>query len=120
MLTVNRASTLHGGMIATLVDSVGSLAVASHGLHRTGVSTDINATFAKAGGTAGESVRVVGEVASIGKTLAFTRVELRHSATNAVLAYGSHTKYVRGCADDTSVKFDDSGQLVRGQLPHGA
>ena len=38
----NRLKTLHGGTIASMVDLGGSLAVASMGLHATGVSTDLN------------------------------------------------------------------------------
>lgn len=63
---VNRARTLHGGMISTLVDSVGSLAVASHGWFNTGISTDIHATFVRPGGMEGDTVRVTGEVIGMG------------------------------------------------------
>lgn len=117
---MNRARTLHGGMVATLIDTGGSLAVASRGLFRTGVSTDINATFVRSGGSAGDSIRVIGEVVNMGRSLAFTRVELRHPVSDAIVAYGSHTKYIRGCADDTSVEFNEQGDLVRGELPKDA
>lgn len=63
---MNRARTLHGGLIATLVDSVGSLAVASRGWFNTGISTDINATFVKPGGKLGDTVRVTGEIIGMG------------------------------------------------------
>ena len=80
----------------TLVDSMGSLAVASKGRFQTGISTDINATFVKPGGKMGDSVSVLGEVVGMGtssdtcylisgKTLAYTRVELRDPKTNDVL-----------------------------------
>lgn len=38
----NRLEILHGGVIASMTDLGGSLAVASKGLYSTGVSTDIN------------------------------------------------------------------------------
>ncbi|CCU81621.1 hypothetical protein BGHDH14_bgh01035 [Blumeria hordei DH14] len=38
----NRLRTVHGGVIASMVDVGGSLAVASRGLFATGVSTDLN------------------------------------------------------------------------------
>ncbi|KFA68610.1 hypothetical protein S40285_07222, partial [Stachybotrys chlorohalonatus IBT 40285] len=38
----NRLQTLHGGTIASMVDLGGSLAVASMGHFKTGVSTDLN------------------------------------------------------------------------------
>lgn len=69
---MNRAGTLHGGLIMTLVDSVGSLAVASKGWYNTGISTDINATFVKPGGRMGDKVTVLGEVVAMG-TFAHSR-----------------------------------------------
>jgi acyl-coenzyme A thioesterase 13 len=55
----------------TLVDSMGSLAVASKGRFQTGISTDINATFVKPGGKMGDSVSVLGEVVSMGMSSNF-------------------------------------------------
>ena len=63
---MNRANSLHGGLISTLIDSVGSLAVASNGWYNTGISTDIHATFVKPGGGDGDTVRVTGEIISMG------------------------------------------------------
>lgn len=40
----NRLTSLHGGLIASLVDTMGSLALSTKGLWLTGVSTDINIT----------------------------------------------------------------------------
>lgn len=40
----NRLTSLHGGLIASVVDTMGSLALSSRGLWLTGVSTDINVT----------------------------------------------------------------------------
>ncbi|KAL4402625.1 fatty acyl-CoA hydrolase [Malassezia pachydermatis] len=113
---LNRARTLHGGLIATLVDSVGSLAVASRGWFNTGISTDINATFVKPGGKLGDTVRVTGEIIGMGKTLAYTRIELRDVQSQALLAYGSHTKYIRmGLNAPENVEFDENGErIVRG------
>lgn len=132
---VNRAGTLHGGLIMTLIDSVGSLAVASKGWYNTGISTDINATFVRPGGREGDRVSVLGEVvgmgtsrADAGKTLAYTRIELRDPSTQALLgmwhadaAYGSHTKYVRmAFGSKDNVEFDAAGeQVVQGTLPEG-
>ena len=63
---MNRANSLHGGLISTLIGSVGSLAVASNGWYNTGISTDIHATFVKPGGGDGDTVRVTGEIISMG------------------------------------------------------
>lgn len=116
---LNRLGTLHGGCIATLTDTIGSLAIASHGLYSTGVSTDINTTYVKSAGGTGDQVNVKGEVISMGKTLAFTRMELRHPVTDALLAYGSHTKFIgRALKHAENVKFDDQGlEVIEGKQP---
>lgn len=133
---VNRAGTLHGGLITTLVDSVGSLAVASKGWFHTGISTDIHATFVKPGGRQGDKVRVLGEVVSMG-TLHAHLQQAKHSHTHASscktrirkrclvrtsvshTAYGSHTKYIRtGLGAKENVAFDAAGEhVVEGTLP---
>lgn len=64
---MNRLGSLHGGLICTLVDTMGSLALASKGLYSTGVSTDIHTTFVKAAGGVGEEVLVMGQVTSLGE-----------------------------------------------------
>lgn len=110
---LNRLGTLHGGCIATLTDTIGSLAIASQGLYSTGVSTDINTTYVKSGGGKGETVNIHGEVISMGKTLAFTRMEIRHPVTDALLAYGSHTKFIgKAIAHAENVRFDQLGETV--------
>ncbi|SPO30584.1 related to Putative esterase C31F10.02 [Ustilago trichophora] len=116
---LNRLGTLHGGCIATLTDTMGSLAIASKGLYSTGVSTDINTTYVKSAGTKGDTVNVMGQVISMGKTLAFTRMELRHPLTDALLAYGSHTKFIgKAMAHEENVKFDEEGlQVIQGKQP---
>lgn len=56
----NRLGILHGATLATLVDTSGSLAVASRGLYATGVSTDLSVTYLNSGGKIGDLVK--GEV----------------------------------------------------------
>lgn len=58
---------MHGGLIATLTDTMGSLAIASKGFYSTGVSTDINTTFVKAAGGVGDEVVAEGSVISLGE-----------------------------------------------------
>ena len=82
---VNRAGSMHGGVVMTLIDSGGSLAVATNGYRNTGVSTDVNATFARPAGKAGDVIRVTSEIISMGKTLAYTRTELRDIDSNELL-----------------------------------
>ncbi|ORY79853.1 HotDog domain-containing protein [Protomyces lactucae-debilis] len=90
----NRLSILHGGTVACIVDTGGSLAVASRGLYATGVSTDMNIAYIKAGGQVGDTITATMICDSLGKTLAYTRVEF-HNAQGVLFARGSHTKHVQ-------------------------
>ncbi|CAD6890114.1 unnamed protein product [Tilletia laevis] len=62
---LNRLQTLHDGLICTLTDTMGSLAVAPKGLYSTGASTDIYTVFAKPAGKLGDEVKVTGEIISL-------------------------------------------------------
>lgn len=64
---VNRLGSVHGGLVCTLTDTMGSLALASKGLYSTGVSTDIHTTFSRPAGKPGDEVDIVGEVVSLGE-----------------------------------------------------
>ncbi|KAI9176155.1 hypothetical protein H9P43_006520 [Blastocladiella emersonii ATCC 22665] len=91
---LNLNGTLHGGVSATLVDIVGSLAVGALGYSATGVSADIQVSYLAAP-RAGDTLRIVADADRMGKTLAFTSVRIM--TTDGTLAVrGSHTKYVRG------------------------
>ncbi|CDR45285.1 RHTO0S10e07536g1_1 [Rhodotorula toruloides] len=115
---INRLNGLHGGLIASLVDTMGSLALASKGLYMTGVSTDMSQTFVR-GAKLGETVRIQSELVNLGKTLAFTRIELFSAESGKLLAFGSHTKYIADALkSDKNVKFSEDGeQLVQGEMP---
>ncbi|QUC23772.1 uncharacterized protein UV8b_08013 [Ustilaginoidea virens] len=91
----NRLGTIHGGTLASLVDLGGSLAVASTGRFKTGVSTDLNVTYLAPGGAPGDTLKATAVCEKIGKTLAFTTVTFTNSK-GQVAARGSHTKYVTG------------------------
>ncbi|KAH8913397.1 Thioesterase/thiol ester dehydrase-isomerase, partial [Atractiella rhizophila] len=68
---VNRLGTLHGGLIGSLVDTMGSLSVASKGLFMTGVSTDISTTYLKSS-KPGDTIICETSLLNLGKTMAFT------------------------------------------------
>ncbi|KAJ1792189.1 hypothetical protein LPJ59_004874 [Coemansia sp. RSA 2399] len=89
---LNAIGSTHGGWLSTLVDVGGSLAVASHGFTTTGVSTDLSVSFL-AGSKEGENVVFDAQVLRLGRTLAYTRVDI-FNGSNKMLATGSHTKYV--------------------------
>jgi acyl-coenzyme A thioesterase 13 len=58
---------LHGGVILSLTDTMGSLAISTKGQWMTGVSTDINATFVKPAGALDDSVFMETKVVGFGK-----------------------------------------------------
>ncbi|KAI8073285.1 HotDog domain-containing protein [Gongronella butleri] len=88
---LNRLGSVHGGLLATVVDMGGSLALASKGLFATGVSTDINISYIS-GAKEGETITVDATCDKLGKTLAFTSVEM--SSNGRLVALGRHNKFV--------------------------
>jgi len=95
----NRLGILHGAAIASIVDTGGSLAVASRGLFSTGVSTDLSVTYLNSGGKIGDVLRAEVTCDKFGKTLAFTTIRF-HNAKDELVARGSHTKYVTAAWKD--------------------
>jgi acyl-coenzyme A thioesterase 13 len=57
------------GLILTLTDTIGSLALSTKGLRKTGVSVHIGTTFVKPGGVTGDVLRVQGRVTGLGEYL---------------------------------------------------
>lgn len=73
-------------------------------------------------------VRAARPTLTPGKTLAFTRVELRHPVTGKILgtctrrpnaAYGSHTKFIRMAhGSPANIVFNETGEKVlEGSVP---
>ncbi|KDQ62344.1 hypothetical protein JAAARDRAFT_30238 [Jaapia argillacea MUCL 33604] len=109
---LNRVGTVHGGLIMSLTDTLGSLAVATKGHYMTGVSTDIGTSFVRPAGKNGDILHATATLTALGKSLAFTRVEFRNPGGELV-AYGHHTKYVgRSHAHEKNLKFSDDGEMV--------
>ncbi|KAJ7175875.1 thioesterase thiol ester dehydrase-isomerase [Mycena filopes] len=110
---LNRVGTVHGGLILSLTDTAGSLAVATRGHFMTGVSTDIATSFCRPAGRTGDTLHIKAELISIGKSLAYTRVEFRANPDGPLVAYGHHTKYVgKSSGDPNNVKFSEDGEVV--------
>lgn len=80
--------TVHGGLIMSLTDTLGSLAIASKGHFMTGVSTDIGTSFVKPAGIVGDTLYGIAVVTTIGKSLAYTRVDFTNDK-GTLVAYGS-------------------------------
>ncbi|KAI0365732.1 Thioesterase/thiol ester dehydrase-isomerase [Pilatotrama ljubarskyi] len=109
---LNRVGTVHGGLIMSLTDTLGSLAVATKGQYMTGVSVDIGTSFVKPAGRVGEELTAKAVVTGIGKSLAYTRVDF-YNAQGQLAAYGHHTKYVgKSAGHKHDVKFSDDGERV--------
>ncbi|KAG5635042.1 hypothetical protein H0H81_012626 [Sphagnurus paluster] len=104
--------TLHGGLILSLTDTLGSLAVATKGQYMTGVSTDIGASFVRPAGRVGDTLHAKGVLTAMGKSLAYTRVDFTNPEGELV-AYGYHTKYIgKSSQHHKNVKFSEDGASV--------
>lgn len=93
---INSKGSLHGSVSATLVDWAGGLAIATHGLEKTGLSTDIHVTYVSAA-REGDRIEVEGKTSKIGRNLGFVVVNITKSGTDGeeiVVATGTHTKYL--------------------------
>lgn len=94
---LNSGQSLHGSVSATIVDWAGGLAIASTGLDRTGVSTDIHVSYVS-GARLGETIEIEAWVNKVGRNLAYTMVEIRKLGADGVkgpvVCTGSHTKFL--------------------------
>ncbi|KAG2010013.1 hypothetical protein CC2G_012872 [Coprinopsis cinerea AmutBmut pab1-1] len=108
----NRVGTVHGGLILSLTDTLGSLAVASKGHFMTGVSTDIGTSFVRPAGRVGDTLHAKAVLTGMGRQLAYTRVDFTNPAGDLV-AYGYHTKYIgKSSNHHENVKFSEDGEKV--------
>ncbi|XP_074543433.1 acyl-coenzyme A thioesterase 13 [Halichoeres trimaculatus] len=89
----NRGGTLHGGMTATLVDVISTVAIMNTERGAPGVSVDMNITYMSAA-KMGEDVLITAEVLKQGRTLAFASVDLTSKVTGKMIAQGRHTKHL--------------------------
>ena len=94
---LNSKGTLHGTVSACLTDWAGGLAIASTGLDRTGVSTDIHTIYVSTA-KEGDVLEIIGRASKVGKTLAFTTLEIAKVGADgekSPICNGTHTKYVK-------------------------
>ncbi|XP_054620511.1 acyl-coenzyme A thioesterase 13 [Dunckerocampus dactyliophorus] len=89
----NRLGTMHGGLTATLVDIISTLAIMHSERGAPGVSVDMNITYMNAA-KVGEDVLITAQVLKQGRTLAFATVDLTNKATGKLIAQGRHTKHL--------------------------
>jgi acyl-coenzyme A thioesterase 13 len=93
---VNSRGTIHGAVSAALADWSGGLAIATHGLERTGASIDIHVNYI---GTAniGETIQIEAIANKVGRSIAFTTLriyKLVEGQQGPMIATASHTKYI--------------------------
>ncbi|KAJ2777897.1 hypothetical protein H4R18_004909 [Coemansia javaensis] len=98
---LNLMGGTHGGWLSTMVDVGGSLAIATHGLATTGVSTDLSVSFLAPSGE-GATLLFDARVLKLGRTLAYTRVDI--FSGERMVATGSHTKYVAGAQPSAAAR----------------
>ncbi|KAK9842085.1 hypothetical protein WJX81_007785 [Elliptochloris bilobata] len=96
----NRYTTLHGGCIATLVDTVTSAALVTVS-KRSGVSLGIGIDYLSPG-TGGEEVEIDARVVKVGRTVATINADIRMAGSGRLVAQGRHTKFLP--ADEQEVK----------------
>ncbi|KAA8641841.1 hypothetical protein EYZ11_011253 [Aspergillus tanneri] len=93
---INSKGTLHGSFSACVLDWAGGLAIASHGLESTGLSTDMHVSYVSTA-KEGDKLEIEGRTSRVGRSLAFTTVVISKTKEDgelSVVAQGSHTKYI--------------------------
>ncbi|ELK30695.1 acyl-coenzyme A thioesterase 13 [Myotis yumanensis] len=89
----NKLGTLHGGLTATLVDSISTMALLCTERALPGVSVDMNITYMSPA-KIGEVVVITAQILKQGRTLAFASVDLTNKTTGKLVAQGRHTKHL--------------------------
>ncbi|XP_077993918.1 acyl-coenzyme A thioesterase 13-like [Glandiceps talaboti] len=88
----NKGGTLHGGMTATLIDMMTTVALMTTERAVPGVSVDMNITYMKAA-FPGETITIDAKVLKAGKTLGFTTCDITNEK-GALVAQARHTKFI--------------------------
>ncbi|XP_074642019.1 acyl-coenzyme A thioesterase 13-like [Tubulanus polymorphus] len=91
----NRVGFLHGGLTATLVDSVSTVALMSTEQGNPGVSVDMNITYMKAV-PLGQEIIIDAKTLKVGRSTAFLTVDIKNKSDGSLVAQGRHTKHLLG------------------------
>ncbi len=93
---LNSKGGLHGSVSATIVDWAGGMAIASTGMAKTGVSTDIHVSYVSSAKLGDPPLTIEGKVSKVGRNLGFTTVTIYKGEGDdqQVVAHGTHTKYI--------------------------
>ena len=100
---INSKGGLHGSVSATIVDWAGGMAIASTGLEKTGLSTDIHVSYVSTA-KEGDVLTIEGNVSKVGRNLGFTTVTIYKGRADdlTVVAHGTHTKYILRDQENTA------------------
>jgi acyl-coenzyme A thioesterase 13 len=94
---INSKGTLHGSVSATIVDWAGGMAIATHGLEKTGLSTDIHVSYSS-GAKLGDVLTIEGKTTKVGRNMGFTTVTIYKAdgdeTMGTIVAHGTHSKYI--------------------------
>ena len=94
---LNSKGTLHGSVSAAIVDWAGGMAIATHGLEQTGLSTDIHVTYSS-GAKLGDVLTIEGKTTKVGRNMGFTTITIYKAngdeSMGTVVAHGTHSKYI--------------------------
>jgi len=95
---VNSRGSIHGAVSATIVDWSGGLAIATHGLEKTGASIDIHVTYI-GGAQIGDTIEIEATAHKVGRSVAFTTIKIYkivvgNPGPGPMVATASHTKYI--------------------------
>lgn len=94
---VNSRGTIHGAVTAAIVDWSGGLAIATHGLEKTGASVDIHVTYLSTAKVE-ETIEIEATANKVGKSMAFTTIrvyKIVDEVPGAMVATASHTKFIQ-------------------------
>ncbi len=92
---INSKKGLHGSVSATIVDWAGGMAIASTGLEKTGVSTDIHVSYVSSA-KVGDTLTIEAKVSRVGTNMGFTTVTIYkgEGENKSVVVHGTHSKYI--------------------------
>ncbi|KIX06101.1 uncharacterized protein Z518_04075 [Rhinocladiella mackenziei CBS 650.93] len=92
---LNSKGGLHGSVSATIIDWAGGMAIASTGLEKTGLSTDIHVSYVSTA-KLGDVLTIEGNVSKVGRNMGFTTVTISkgNGEDKTIVAHGTHTKYI--------------------------
>ncbi|CAG8610068.1 22028_t:CDS:2 [Dentiscutata erythropus] len=109
---LNASKSLHGGMIASLVDFCGVIASTSKGVRLTTLSTDLNVSYV-ASARYGDTILVNAECVKLDKTFAFTAVKVHNKADGRLIAQGRLTLLVTSILNDPENEFKNENESCK-------